>query len=170
MFLTRLTFAAIDGVQADRQKVADHALSFGRTDLLCYRAEHPQELVVRQAKVWGALLDWAAERFGAKLHVAHGITFKEQPPESIAALEHAIADTNDFTLAALHTAATISGSLVTALALTHHHLNAEQAFAAATLDETFQSEKWGTDEEAALRLKRLSAELSAAERFLRLLA
>jgi chaperone required for assembly of F1-ATPase len=169
MFLTRLTYAAIDGVIADRKRVSDHALSFGRTDLLCYRAEHPEELVARQARAWGALLEWAADRFGARLHVASGITFKEQPLESIVALEQAIADTGDFELAALHNAATITGSLVLALALVEGHLNAEQAFAAAMLDETFQSEKWGTDEEAEARLKRLSAELSAAERFLKLL-
>lgn len=169
MFLTRLTFAAIDGVQADRRKVADHALSFGRTDLLCYRAEYPDELVARQARVWNPLLDWAGKRFGAKLKLANGIGFKEQSPESILALERAIAETDDFKLAALHTAAMITGSLVLALAVAEGHLNAERAFAAATLDETFQSEKWGTDEEAQARLERLSAELSAAERFLKLL-
>ncbi|MGN6514903.1 MAG: ATP12 family chaperone protein [Rhizomicrobium sp.] len=165
MFLTRLAFAAIDGVKANRQRVAEHALSFGRTDLLCYRAEQPEELVARQAAVWNPLLDWVAERYGVRLSVATGIAFTEQSPEALVALERAIAGTDDFTLAALHTAATITGSLVLALALIEEHIDAEQAFAAATLDETFQSEKWGLDTEAQTRLNRLSAELSAAEQF-----
>ncbi|HEY8949134.1 MAG TPA: ATP12 family protein [Rhizomicrobium sp.] len=169
MFLTRLVFAAIDGARADRKRVADHALSFGRTDLLSYRAEHPDELVIRQARTWDPLLAWAAERYGAKLDVANGITFIEQPAQSLAALEDAIAGMNEYRLGALHTAATITGSLVLALALVDGRLNAKEAFSAATLDETFQSEKWGTDEEARVRLTHLSAELSAAERFLSLL-
>lgn len=169
MFLTRLVFASIDGARADRKRVADHALSFGRTDLLAYRAEHPDELVIRQAHRWDPLLAWAAQRYGAKLNVANGITFTEQPPESLSAFARVIAEMDDYRLGALHTAATITGSLVLALALVDGHLTAEEAFTAATLDEAFQSEKWGTDEEAHARLTRLSAELSAAERFLKLL-
>jgi chaperone required for assembly of F1-ATPase len=169
MFLTRLTFAAIDGARMERERVAGHALSYGKTDLLAYRAEHPDELVVRQARTWDPLLEWAAKRHGAKLNVATGIAFTEQPVESLNALERAIAAGDEFRLAALHTAATITGSLVLALALVDGHLNAKDAFAAATLDETFQSEKWGTDEEAEVRLKRLAAELSATEEFLRFL-
>ncbi|HEY2033592.1 MAG TPA: ATP12 family protein [Rhizomicrobium sp.] len=170
MFLTRLCFAAIDGVKADRAKVADHALSYGASDLLCYRAEYPEELHERQAATWDPLLDWAAQRHGARLKVAHGIVFHEQPTKALAGLQEAIDAQDDFALAALHNAATITGSLVIALALVDGHLTAEEAFSAATLDDAFQSEKWGTDEEAQLRLKRLAAELSAAERFLRLLA
>jgi chaperone required for assembly of F1-ATPase len=169
MFLTRLVFASIDGARADRKRVADHALSFGRTDLLAYRAEHPDELVIRQAHTWDPLLAWATQRYGAKLNVANGITFTEQPPESLSAFARIIAGMDDYRLGALHTAATITGSLVLALALVDGHLTPEEAFTAATLDEAFQSEKWGTDEEAQARLTRLSAELSAAERFLKLL-
>ncbi|MBS0277184.1 MAG: ATPase [Proteobacteria bacterium] len=170
MFLTRLTFAAIDGARAERERVAGHAFSYGKTDLLAYRAEHPDELVVRQTRTWDPLLEWAAKHHGAKLNVASGITFTEQPPESLAALERAIAANDEFTLAALHTAATITGSLVLALALVARQITAKEAFAAATLDEAFQSEKWGTDAEAEARLKRLSAELSATERFLQLIS
>lgn len=169
MFLTRLTFAAIDGARADRKRVADHALSFGRTDLLCYRAEDPDELVARQAAMWNPLLDWAEKQYGARLAVARGITFTEQPAEALDVLEKAVSRMDDFTMAALHMAATITGSLVLALALIERRLDAEKAFAAATLDETFQSEKWGLDAEAQTRLNRLSAELSAAERFIALL-
>lgn len=170
MPLTRLSFAAIDGVKVDRARVADHALSFGATDLLSYRADTPQELIARQAAAWNPLLDWAAERHGAKLNVTAGITHVEQPAEAIAALRKAIDAQPDFALAALHTATTITGSLVLALALVERHLSAEQAFAAATIDETFQAEKWGMDHEAEQRLKRHAEELSAAERFLNLLA
>lgn len=170
MHLTRLAFGAIDGVKADRAKVADHALSFGRTDLLSYRADTPQELVARQATAWDPLLDWAAERHGAKLSVTSGIGHVAQEDEAIAAFEQAIAARDDYALAALHAATTLTGSLVLALALADRRLDAAEAFAAATVDESFQAEKWGLDFEAEQRLKRHSDELAAAERFLRLLS
>ncbi|MBS0275447.1 MAG: ATPase [Proteobacteria bacterium] len=170
MPLTRLSFAAIDGVKADRARVADLVLSFGGTDLLSYRADMPKELAERQAAAWDALLVWAAEQYGAKLRVTSGITHVDQPAAALAALRAAIDAQSDFALAALHTATTITGSLVLALALIDRRLTAEQAFAAATLDEAFQAEKWGMDHEAEQRLKRHAAELSGAEVFLRLLA
>ena len=170
MHLTRLAFGAIDGVKADRTKIADHALSFGRTDLLSYRADTPQELVARQASAWDPLLDWVAERHGARLAVTSGIGHVAQTEEAVSALEQAIAAQDDYALAALHAATTLTGSLVIALALADRRLNAAEAFAAATVDESFQAEKWGLDFEAELRLKRHAEELAAAERFLHLLA
>ena len=170
MPLTRLSFAGIDGVKADRARVAEHALAFGRTDLLSYRAEAPRELVARQATAWDPLLDWATERFGAKLNITAGIMHVEQPAQALAAFRKAIDAHDDFALGALHTATTVTGSLVLALALADRRLTAAEAFAAATIDETFQAEKWGMDHEAEQRLKRHAAELSGAEIFLRLLA
>lgn len=170
MHLTRLSFGAIDGVKVDRAKVANHALSFGGTDLLSYRADTPQELAARQAAAWDPLLDWAAERHGARLKVTSGVGHIAQPSEALAALERAVAAQDDFALSALHAATMLTGSLVLALAMADRRIAADQAFAAATIDETYQAEKWGMDSEAEKRLKRHAEELSAAEHFLRLLA
>lgn len=170
MHLTRLSFGAIDGVKVDRAKVANHALSFGGSDLLSYRADAPQELAARQAAAWDPLLEWAAERHAARLLVTSGVGHIVQPAETLAALERAVAAQSDFALSALHAATMITGSLVLALALADGHITAEQAFAIATIDETYQAEKWGTDSEAEQRLKRHAEELAAADRFLLLLA
>lgn len=169
MPLTRLAFAAIDVVTPERERVAEEALKYAGTDLLSYRAENPPELVARQAQAWDPLLDWAAETYGARLEVGSGIKHVEQAPEAIAELQQAIARYDEFELAALRTATTITGSLILALALAEEEVNAAEAFAAATLDETFQAEKWGRDAEAEKRSQRLLYELTAAERFLRLL-
>jgi chaperone required for assembly of F1-ATPase len=169
MPLTRLAFAAIDVVTPEREQIARQILKYARSDLLSYRAENPPELVARQAHAWDPLLDWAAETYGARLKVGSGIRHVRQPAEAIAALEEAIARYDEFQLAALHTASTITGSLILALALAEEEATAEEAFAAATLDETFQAEKWGIDAEAEQRRQRLLSELSATERFLRLL-
>ena len=170
MPLTRLAFAAIDSVAHHRDKIVHAVTSFGHSDLLCYRAEAPQELIARQAAAWDSMLDWAAERYGAQLTVTSGISHAAQPENALAALERAVQTHDDFALAALHTAASITSSLVLALALSDSRLNAGVAFAIATIDESFQAEKWGRDAEADARLARLLSELSAAEHFLRLLA
>lgn len=169
MPLTRMAFAVHDVVTPEREAVAEEVLKYADTDLLCYRAEDPPQLVARQARTWDPLLDWAAETYGARLKVGSGIRHVSQPPKAIAALQQAVARYDEFELAALHTATTITGSLILALALAEEEVNAEEAFAAATLDETFQGEKWGHDAEAEKRRQRLLSELTAAERFLRLL-
>jgi chaperone required for assembly of F1-ATPase len=169
MPLTRLAFAALDVVTPEREQVAQQLLKYARNDLLCYRAENPPDLVARQAHAWDPLLDWAAEIYGARLKVAFGIKHVAQPADAIAELEQAISRYDEFELAALHTATTITGSLILALALAEEEVSAHEAFAAATIDETFQAEKWGIDTEAENRRQRLLSELTAAERFLRLL-
>jgi chaperone required for assembly of F1-ATPase len=101
--------------------------------------------------------------------VGFGVRHVPQPPDAIAELQQAIARYDEFELAALHTATTITGSLILALALAEEEISANEAFTAATLDETFQAEKWGRDAEADQRRQRLRSELTAADRFLRLL-
>lgn len=170
MLLTRLAFAAVDGVAKNRAHVEEQVIGFARSDLLSYRAEYPEELIVRQAATWDPYLDWAAERYGARLVTASGIIHTPQPDAAIAAFERAVRSRGDFALAALHAATTLTGSLVLGLALIDAHQNADAIFAAATVDETFQAEKWGTDAEAQARRNTHAAELAAAERFVRLLA
>ena len=55
------------------------------------------------------------------------------------------------------------------LAVTAGRIGARQAVTASQLDEDWQAEKWGRDDEAAGRREALSAEISAAARFLELL-
>lgn len=168
MPLTRLAYAAIDAAPAHRARLIDETLAFGRTDLLCYRAEGPSVLVARQAEAWDPLLDWARQRFGARLLTGKGIAFVTQPPESLAAFAAALGPCDDFSLIAHHGAASLLGSLVLALAMVHGRLDADDAFALSRIDEAFQVEAWGRDAEAEARASRLADELKALERFMRL--
>ncbi len=168
MPLTRLAYAAIDTEPTHRVRIRNEIVAFGRADLLCYRAETPAALVARQASAWDPMLDWAAERFGARLVAGAGINFIDQPPAGLSALADVVAQYGDLELAALHGAASITGSLVLALALAEGRLDAAGAFTLSRLDETFQSEAWGRDTEAEARSARLADELQAIERFLRL--
>lgn len=166
MPLTRLAFASIDTAPAHRARLVQEVLGFGRSDLLCYRAEAPSVLVARQNAAWDPLLDWAAEALNARLKVGAGIGFVEQPAESLVALGSVVSANDDFALVAVHGAAAITGSLVLALALAGGQLAAAEAFRLSRIDEMFQTEAWGLDAEAEARARRLQSELEAIARFL----
>jgi chaperone required for assembly of F1-ATPase len=170
MPMTRMAFAAIDTAPKERAGMIEQLLGFGRTDLVSYRAEHPEDLIARQKAAWDPLLDWLSATHSARLAVTAGINAVAQPEPSLVALAGAIAAMNDYQLVALHAATTITGSLTIALALAAGRLTTEQAFDTAHVDEHFQAEKWGRDAEADVRRARLKSELESAERFLKLAA
>jgi chaperone required for assembly of F1-ATPase len=170
MQVTQLANTAIALVPEHRAKAAEQVLAYGNADLLCYRAEVPEELVRRQAAEWDPLLDWVDATFGARLAVGQGIAFVEQPATAVLALKKAVWRHDAFGLVGLHAAATITGSMVLALALAEGRLTAGEALALAHLDETWQAEKWGLDGAEEAREAKLRTDLAAAERFMRLLA
>ncbi|MBM3597845.1 MAG: ATPase [Alphaproteobacteria bacterium] len=166
-----MTFAstAIDRVAPQRQRVIEEIAAYGGTDLVCYRAEAPADLVRRQQAAWQPLVDWAALTYDAPLGVTAGIVPLGQPAGALNALSRAVAGFDDLALAGLHVATAAAGSLVIALALAARRLDVEAAFAAAQLDETYQIEKWGEDAEATVRRAAIRADLDAADRLWRLL-
>lgn len=169
MPLTRLANTAIDRVGKARAAVLEDLAGYGASDLLCYRAEGPEELVAQEAAAWDPLLAWADQALGAPLAVTQGITAVPQPPESLAALRQCLEKFDDFSLAALADAISLTGSLVLGLALAAGRLSAEEAWALSQIDETFQAARWGRDAEAAAKAARRAAALGAAGRFLALL-
>ena len=74
-----------------------------------------------------------------------------------------------FELAGLSPLVTVSGSLIIALALAEGELNVERAWAAATLDDQWQAEKWGEDAEAVHALANRRRDFEAGARLLELL-
>ncbi len=167
MPLTRLVNTVLDGVRATRETVIEAILRLGESDLLSYRAESPAELARRQTQ-WDPILDWAADRHGARLLVTSGIAPIEQPAEAMAALGQTVSSRDDYAVAALHVLASVTGSLVLGLAVLDEALTPADAFALSRLDEGFQAEKWGLDREAEERAERLAVEMEQATRLARL--
>lgn len=166
MPLSGLANTAIDRVGQDRQTVLDSVLSFAETDLLCYRAEQPNDLVSRQAAGWQPLLDWAGESFGAQLRVTTGVLPVDQPAEALRALTEKLYGLDDMELTAVASLAAACGSLILALAVAEERIDHEQAFHLSQLDETYQNERWGLDSEAEDRQRRLRRDLASAALFL----
>lgn len=169
MPLMSIASTAVDRVAPRRPAVVDEVARYAETDLLCYRAEAPQELVEREEQVWQPLLDWLSMRYDARLEVTGGIVPRQQPDHSLRTLRRVVEAFDDYELACLHTATTAGGSLVTALALLEGRLESDQAAEAVQLDERYQAEIWGEDPEAARRWASQAAELAAARRFIDLL-
>ncbi|KAF0676187.1 ATP12 family chaperone protein [Profundibacterium mesophilum] len=148
MPMTRTANSAIDKVAPQRRAVAEMLAAYGETDLLCYRAQQPEALAERQQAQWQPLLDWAQERFGARLVLAAGVMPVEQPEGALASLAAPIHTMDAFELAGFHDLVSLPGSLVIGLAAAEGHLPPAELWRLSRLDEIFQVEQWGRDEEA----------------------
>ena len=168
MPFTRTANAAIDKVAPQRREVAEMLAAYGDSDLLCYRAEAPAALARRQAEAWDPLLDWAAAELGARLEPRTGVIHRPQPPEALERLSKLVDSMGNFELAAFHDLVALSGSLVIALAVIRGQSDDESLWQASRLDETWQEEQWGRDEESEEAAQRRRAEFMHAARFFRI--
>jgi chaperone required for assembly of F1-ATPase len=163
--LTRLASTGLDLVTPRRAEVGAEVARYAGTDLVCYRAGHPPELARRQHAAWQPLIDWATMRYDAALEVTIGVVPIAQPVRSLRAFAAAVGAYPPLELAALHMATAACGSLVVALALIEGRLDAEGAFAASQLEESFEIEQWGEDAEQMRRRALLKEDIALAARF-----
>lgn len=166
--LTRLAGTAQERVAPNAEAVALELAKYAESDLLCYRAEEPAALVARQAAEWQPWLDWAAERYGARLEVTAGVMHRAQPASAVAALAAAVGAQTVPALAAMGIIVPSTGSLVLGLAVAEGVLDAAGATAASQLDELFQAEQWGVEWESQERRERVAGEIALAARYLAL--
>ncbi len=168
MPLTRLANSALDKVTPQHRAVADLIAEYGGSDLLCYRAERPTDLVERQANQWDPVLAWAAKEHGITLRLQSGVMPIEQPAVSlrqILDLTHAL---DPFALTAFHELVSLSGSWVLGLAALQDYAPADELWSVACLDELFQMEQWGEDEEASVARAAKNDAFLCAYRFAKL--
>lgn len=169
MPLTRLVNTALDGVARRMAQVAEETARYGASDLLCYRAGDPERLVARQAQMWDPALAWARDTLGAQFVLSEGVIPVAQPEAAPRAVRRAVdAFDEPLPLAALATMTSLMGSVLLALAVAHDRLTASQAWAAAHVDEDFQMEVWGLDEEAQVRRSQRWSDMQAAASLLAL--
>ncbi|HFD14828.1 MAG TPA: ATPase [Rhodospirillales bacterium] len=169
MPFTRLATTTIDRMPARRKDILAELAGFARTDLLCYRAAHPEALADRQRRDWQPWLDWASREFGAGLETTTALEPVAQPEEAVAQLVARCEALDDWRLVGLHAVTRLTGSLVLGLAVERGELDAERAFALSHLEELWEMERWGRDAEQERRLAGIRRELEAACRYLALL-
>ena len=166
--LTRMAGTAQERVAPQAEAVALELARYGESDLLCYWAEEPDELVRRQAAGWQPWLDWAAWRYQARLEVTTGVMHRVQSPAALAALAAAVAAQPVAGLATLGIIVPATGSLVLGLAVVEGAMDAAAATEAAQIDEVYQAEAWGVEEESEERRFRVAGEIALAARYLTL--
>lgn len=151
MPVTRGANAAIDKVAPQKDEVVAMLAAYGDSDLLCYRAAGPEELIKLQRDAWDPLLDWAKADLNAPLICAEGVMHVPQDPAVLMRLHAEVAKLSAFGLAGFHDLVSISGSLILALAVIRGRLSAEEAWALSRVDEDYQISQWGEDDEASVQ-------------------
>lgn len=163
--LRDLTDYALDVVAAGKPGVIEELVPYGETDTLCYRAEPDEALGMRQRAVWEPLLTAAEARWEVRFVRVAGIIHKPQPAETLARLREELGRLDAFTLAALRTTAALAASLVLGLMALEPDADTAALWDAANLEEDWQADLWGKDDEALERRARRHAAFAAAARF-----
>jgi chaperone required for assembly of F1-ATPase len=155
-------------------EVVAEIVKYAGSDLVCYRAGAPESLVKAQAEVWDPILAFVETDIGARFICVEGIVHVPQPATSLAAIQGkieqmvAIGAGASIALACLDVMTTLTGSALITIALACNAITLERAWAAAHVDEDFQTRLWGADAEAAARRTGRFAEMAAADRLWRL--
>jgi chaperone required for assembly of F1-ATPase len=169
MPLCKLTATVIDRLKSNRDNVIAITLKIAETDLLCYRAKEPDDLVKRQRDSWNPELKWAQIEFGAALHVTSEIIPIIQPESALVALQNALVELDDYNLIGVSNAAAATGSLILAFSMYRGQLDADIIFEKSVLEELYQMELWGVDHEAVDRHDRIRREIQNIALFFKLL-
>jgi chaperone required for assembly of F1-ATPase len=167
MPLNALAQGALDQVARERERIVGRIAAFADSDMLYYRADEGQQaLIDHQAQHWDPLLDGARQRFDVSFNLIHGIRYEAQPEETIERLTAAVAAQDDFAVAAMLSLVGLSGSLIATLALVEQTQDCEALWPLVNLEELWQEQQWGRDDQAVAARAIKQAEFQAAARFL----
>ena len=148
MTLTRLANVAIDRTPDTRAEMAEELSRYASTDVTCYLADAPAELQKRQEAAWKPWRDWAGQALGVVLVPVMGIMASPQPAASLEQVRVHALSLDDFRLTGLAWACSLLGSAVLALAVERGQVSCSDALRASCVDEDWQIEQWGEDDEA----------------------
>lgn len=149
----------------DRAEMNEQLLEYGGSDLVCYLATHPTDLVRRQKQRWLPLTAWMKEKYGIGFEIVSGIKYHHQSQESLDKLQTLLENLNAADFTSVQAASATTGSVVIALALLENRISPEEAYQAACVDEIYQLATWGADAEAQKRLDTIQSELASIARF-----
>ncbi len=168
MLFTKLANTAIDRVGPRRQDIIDEIISYAGSDLLCYRASEPASLQVHEAENWDPFLQWLEGTYNVQLQTTSGIIHVSQEESQLQKLGQVLSSYDDLSLTVLHNLTTLIGSAILPLALIETDWQADHIWQVAHIDEDFQIERWGQDEEAQARRQKRRLEFDRTYEFYQL--
>lgn len=166
MPITRLATTAVDRMPELRDAAIEEIADYAGTDLVCYRAPDPNDLVRLQHEAWQPALDWMTQHYGIAFDLTVSLVPAQQPEATLAGVRNLIEAIDDWPLVGVHGATTSLGSVVLALALWHGQLDADAAADASLVDALFEIERWGQERDATRRHEALRCDVRGIARFL----
>ena len=165
MPFTKSSNAALDKVSEQFEEVTSLLGEYGDTDLLYYRADSPPELQKRQKTGWDPIVNWAETTFKVQINCGTGIVYIAQNEKLISEIHIKINNLSIFELTAFYDMVSITGSLILGLAIINGRLSAEEAYQLSRIDEQWQLEQWGEDEEAQVASNQKNIAILHSEEF-----
>jgi len=166
MIFYSLISTSLDKVIDNRNLYIGDILSYIDTDLICYRAENPKELVELQKNKWDPIILLIEKYIGDKIQIFHGVLPKKQHSTIHVRLNNLINQFDIFKISALHRITNITGSIFLSLCVLKKDISKNKVFELSFLDELWQAENWGFDEETSQKRKKISTELNKSIFFL----
>ena len=143
MPLTRHACTAIDRVEPQTDTTILEIANYICSDVVCYRAVSPQDLVDQQKAGWSPMVEWFEEKFNIELKITDGVNYVTQPVENINRFRDTLKTLSAFHLSALSVLIKGMGSVVLSMAVLYDRLSVEDAYALSLIDERFQIKFWG---------------------------
>ena len=162
MPVMRLVSKVCDQVLPDPDSVRSEIIKYARSDLLCYRAEYPDALVHRQKKLWDPVLALFHQHENIVFRQTRGIGWIDQSEEDMQRFANLLQAINGYELGALHAITVLTGSALLAMALARGWRTVDEVWTLCHLDEDFQIEQWGEDDEARQSRERRHRDYTAA--------
>ena len=150
MPMTRFANSVVDAVVDRVDIVRDDIARYFRSDLLFYRAGHPEGAGRARGAALGPRAVLGGGRARRAFHPGEGIMHVSQPEVRSTPRAGALPD-DPWSVAALHVVTTLTGSALLALALHRGARDPDQVWNAAHVDEDWNAEQWGEDEEVVAR-------------------
>ena len=155
-----LLSTAIDRVREEKNSYINDIINFIDTDLICYRADNPIDLVSFQNKHWDPVIMLIEKYINNNVSVFKGVMPSQQNSKVHHKIKKLVVELNDVQISVLHRITNLIGSVFLALCILKKDLSNKQAFELSFLDELWQAENWGYEEDASAKRKRIRTELN----------
>ena len=149
-FYTKFSFSVIDITNKERENVLCRLVDYGNCDPICYIADEPLKLHVKQKNLYDPLISWAEKSFSIQLNKGPGLVFVKQPSVNSANIYNYLEKLDNFHITAIHELTKSLGSLFTCLAVYKNIISPELAWEVANVEDNFRIEAWGQVEEETL--------------------
>ena len=159
--------AMMKDVSQHRTEIIERMVNFSLTDTLLFRSPDAVELIEEEHKVWDPIVAWAKEKMRADFKTSESLEVPVENNASLPRLQVFLESLSDKELVAFYEVSKITKSVLLAAAFVKGKVNADEAFKAAFLEEIWQADKWGHDEQADKRREIIKQELKDVEDFLK---